>query len=77
MPLYEYECKNCGTRFEQLVFDRRAKVTCKACGGPKVVRVLSTFAVVSPTVEASSQAESGPCGVCGAPQRGMCETAEQ
>ncbi|RMG54466.1 MAG: zinc ribbon domain-containing protein [Acidobacteria bacterium] len=77
MPLYEYECKSCGTRFEQLISDRRAKVRCKACGDPRVVRVLSTFAVISPAAEASSQAEPGPCGVCGAPQRRMCETAER
>jgi len=47
MPLYEYECKSCGARFEQLIFNRGTKVTCKACGGKKVVQLLSTFAIAS------------------------------
>jgi putative FmdB family regulatory protein len=73
MPMYEYECKSCGARFEQLVFNRDAKIVCKQCGAGKVVRLLSTFAVVSPSSSAS-QFEPGPCGTCGAPQRGMCES---
>jgi len=74
MPLYEYECKSCGARFEQLMFNREAKVTCKACGGKKVVQLLSTFAIASSGAKSVPVREAGPCGACGAPQRGMCET---
>jgi putative FmdB family regulatory protein len=73
MPLYEYRCQTCGVEFEQLVFDREAKVVCKECGAKNVVRLLSTFAVVSAGPRRASPSESGLCGACGAPQRGMCE----
>ena len=74
MPLFEYECKTCGTKFEQLVFDRTAKIACKSCGGSKVVQLLSTFAVATAESTRKAASEPGPCGTCGAPQRGMCET---
>lgn len=72
MPLYEYECQRCGAQFEQLIFNRETKVACKSCGGERVVRRLSTFAIASAGTR-SAAAEPGPCGACGAPQRGMCE----
>lgn len=72
MPLYEYECKRCGSQFEQLVFNRDTKIICKACGGQHVMRRLSTFAISSGVTRAGSTVEPGPCGACGAPQRGMC-----
>ncbi len=74
MPLFEYECKTCGTKFEQLIFDRTKKIACKSCKSSKVVRLLSSFAVArSESSNSQAAAEPGPCGACGAPQRGMCE----
>ena len=72
MPLYEYECKSCGSQFEQLVFNRDTKIACKSCGGQKVMRLLSTFAVSTAGTRSAKALEPGPCGPCGAPQRGMC-----
>jgi putative FmdB family regulatory protein len=36
MPLFEYECDSCGTRFEELVMDSETPA-CPACGanGPR------------------------------------------
>ncbi len=35
MPLYEYECEQCGARFEVIQrFSDPAIETCRACGGP-------------------------------------------
>lgn len=77
MPLFEFECKTCGARFEQLVFDRDKKVSCKSCGGSNVVQLLSTFAVTtSGSSSRTPRLEPGPCGTCGAPRRGMCETID-
>jgi putative FmdB family regulatory protein len=45
MPLYEYECEQCGTRFEVIQKFSDASVgTCKSCGG-KVQRLPSAPAI--------------------------------
>jgi putative FmdB family regulatory protein len=46
MPLYEYECKACGVRFErqQLITDDPVK-TCPECGGG-VRRVIHPTAII-------------------------------
>uniref|UniRef100_A0A7V5XFT3 Zinc ribbon domain-containing protein n=1 Tax=Thermodesulfobacterium geofontis TaxID=1295609 RepID=A0A7V5XFT3_9BACT len=41
MPIYEYECKNCGKHFEvwQKITDEPLKI-CKECGG-KLIKLIS------------------------------------
>lgn len=72
MPLYEYECRACGARFEQLVLNSRTSVVCRSCGDSKVSQLLSTFAVAGGSDKSKAAAEPGPCGACGAPVRGSC-----
>jgi len=73
MPLYEYECRKCGTRFEELVSASAADaVHCRACDSKRVTRLLSAFAVGSAGGAKAAAAEPGGCGACGAPRRGMC-----
>lgn len=72
MPLFEYECRDCGKRFEQLVRKRDVEVVCRACGSSTVSQLLSTFAVAGGSRR--EVAETGPCGACGAPQRGTCNS---
>jgi len=45
MPIYEYECKGCGHRFElrRGIADRDSEVTCPECGGAHPKRVICTF----------------------------------
>ncbi|HEY1284852.1 MAG TPA: zinc ribbon domain-containing protein [Solirubrobacterales bacterium] len=45
MPVYEYECKRCGERFEELVREESASPPCPKCGAVEVRRVIS---LVSP-----------------------------
>ncbi len=72
MPLFEYRCSSCAQTFEELVTAaERDRVACRHCGSPQVERLLSTFAVPRDAVTLAS-AEPGPCGACGAPQRGAC-----
>lgn len=41
MPIYEFECEECGARFEELVAaDRTA--ACSACGSERTRRLYST-----------------------------------
>jgi putative FmdB family regulatory protein len=45
MPLYEYECDNCGHRFEKIQkFSDPLEKTCPTCGGP-VHKLMSSPAI--------------------------------
>lgn len=41
MPIYEFECEDCGERFEELV-GAEATAACPACGAERVRRLYST-----------------------------------
>jgi putative FmdB family regulatory protein len=48
MPIYEYECLNCGEKFEKFcrlnqTKDDEEKITCPHCGAENPQRVYSTF----------------------------------
>lgn len=55
MPLYEYDCRGCGHRFETLVRTGDAPA-CPSCGGVELERVLSMFAVSSDGTRAANLA---------------------
>ena len=44
MPIFEYVCDDCGTKFEQLVRDNQAPDACPECGQSHLTTALSTFA---------------------------------
>ena len=48
MPIFEYQCFDCGTKFEELVLSRREQsensTACSDCGSSAVERLFSTFA---------------------------------
>lgn len=69
MPIFEYRCRDCGSKFEKILIPATEPVNCKYCQSPELDRLLSVFAV-SGAAEIVP-AESGPCP-CGAPRRGMC-----
>lgn len=72
MPLFEYRCSQCEQIFEDIVHgEERDRVACRYCGSRQVERLLSTFAVSRDTAALAAN-EPGPCGACGAPQRGAC-----
>ncbi len=71
MPLFEFKCQDCGTTFEKIVPSSTTAVACKKCASPKVEKLFSVFAV-GPTSRSAATYEPGPCGSCGAAQRGMC-----
>ena len=46
MPIYEYECRQCGHQFECLMLPSSSTVpACPACNGQELERLLSGFAV--------------------------------
>ncbi len=45
MPLYEYVCNDCATRFDALVSRERAdELICHTCSGKNTRRLVSSFA---------------------------------
>ena len=41
MPVYEFECEECGERFEELVGSEVSSVPCPGCGSAHIRRLLS------------------------------------
>jgi len=58
MPIYEFACRECGHRFEELRARSAADPACPACGSASVTRLLSVFAT------SGSGSAGGGCG-CG------------
>ncbi len=46
MPIYEFQCQECGNPFEELVFSSSAisELSCPNCGSEDIRKKLSTFA---------------------------------
>ena len=72
MPIYEYSCSDCGTRFEKLV--RASDPTgpqCPQCGTAHIEQELSTFAAHGGGRKEAAPMMTGGGGGCPA---GMCRT---
>lgn len=66
MPIYEYTCKDCKSKFEKLVrsMSDESKVPCPQCGSKKTEKALSAFAVAERSSSVSPCARccgDGPC----------------
>jgi putative FmdB family regulatory protein len=65
MPLYEYQCRSCTHRFEELVRASDGAPPCPSCQGTDLEKLLSAFAVSTGT---PAPAMAGGCGSCGDPR---------
>ncbi len=69
MPLYEYFCSDCRTKFDALRPMSQADdpIACEKCEGGHTARVLSVFAAVSngKSVAGTSEAGCACGGACG------------
>lgn len=64
MPIYEYICLDCKTRFDALrpIKDADAPIPCQSCQGEHTSRALSVFFAHS---DGRAVAQSGPsCSAC-------------
>ena len=63
MPIFEYVCQSCGTRFEKLILSSQHKqaLDCPRCGSKDVEKAFSVFGSVSSTRSAST-ANCAPSG---------------
>jgi len=75
MPIREYKCQDCGSRFEQLVFsvDEENGVVCPSCGAKNLKRCMSVFNHRVPGgADGTGKSSSGSsCGTCSG---GTCST---
>ena len=72
MPIFEYQCDDCGRQFEKLVRASSPAVACPGCGGEKVEQQYSTFAAqmgAGGSTKAGDTCAPMPSGGCGS---GMC-----
>jgi len=70
MPIFEYECKECGNTSEYLVgvSSENEKIECKKCGSVDVEKIFSAHARINTEKKpASTCAEAGVC-----PHAEMC-----
>jgi putative FmdB family regulatory protein len=71
MPIYEYLCEDCGSKFEKLVRNGDA-VACPSCGEQHLSPQLSVFAAKTGVSKKTSSDDMPACpgGMCQNP--GMC-----
>jgi putative FmdB family regulatory protein len=66
MPIYEYRCEDCGTKFEKLI--RRdsdvESLVCPKCGERRLAQELSTFAAHAAAAKSPAPMACPSGGVC-------------
>ena len=72
MPIYEYRCQDCGTKFEKLVRNSAdaPQTECPSCGQKHLEQEYSTFAAPASGSAKPAGMPSCPKGGCG--NSGMC-----
>jgi len=63
MPIYEYRCRSCDREFEALI-QGSTRPACPDCGGKKLEKKLSVFAVSSAGGKECATELPGPCRSC-------------
>ena len=76
MPIYEYTCLDCGTRFDALraMSEADHPIRCEACESEHTTRVLSIFAAHSEGRVIAGGGSS--CDSCSATSCASCSLAE-
>ncbi len=70
MPIFEYRCQDCGTRFEKLVRGTadREGLACPSCGQGRLQQELSVFAAHAHASGTGARPPEGPCAGCRNPE---------
>jgi len=66
MPIFEYICDDCGTKFEKLIRNGDT-AACPSCGQAHLTTALSTFSAHSSTGSKRSELPACPGGMCRTP----------
>ncbi len=73
MPIFEYQCSECNSKYEVLVrnISGEQEITCPECKSTKNKKLFSTFAASVPS-SGSSSVSGCSDGSCGVPSYGGC-----
>ena len=73
MPLFEYQCKSCNSKYEVLHKStlKQAEVSCPSCSSKENKKLFSTF---SANVSSESSGSSCASGNCDTPYSGGCSS---
>lgn len=69
MPIYEYACDDCGTRYEHLVLNKTQEISCPKCASNRHTLQLSVFSTSNKS-NSGSNGTSFSGGGCGCTPRG-------
>jgi putative FmdB family regulatory protein len=58
MPMYDFRCRGCGREFEALARPQDPPITCPACRGADLEKLLSGFAMTTAETRAASALDS-------------------
>ncbi|MEW5874041.1 MAG: zinc ribbon domain-containing protein [Candidatus Zixiibacteriota bacterium] len=63
MPIYTYQCQQCGTTFDELIFsaEREKGLSCPKCKATSLERRMTAFAAVS---KSAPECGAGACSSC-------------
>jgi putative FmdB family regulatory protein len=67
MPIFEYQCDDCGSKFEKLVRRAEDRVQCPQCGESHLTTQFSTFAARANGKSVEAAMPSCPGGMCRTP----------
>jgi putative FmdB family regulatory protein len=78
MPIYEFRCRQCGHRFEELcrMGSNGAGVRCPGCKGKRVERIMSRFASRSSGRDRGLEASSAGGSACSTCTASSCATCK-
>jgi len=71
MPIFEYLCEDCGSKFEKLVRGNANGIHCPSCGQDHLKQEFSTFAA-----RANGSTNGAPKEMMGSCPSGMCQTPD-
>ncbi len=70
MPIYEFRCLDCDTRFETLVRNSTEVINCNQCDSSKLQKLISAHAITSGTPDTACG--TAPCSPAPACSGGRC-----
>ncbi len=69
MPVYEFRCRSCNTRFEKIcrLGEKNEGISCPKCGASSPVRVMSSF-----NAAGTEGGKGSSCSTCSARNCSSC-----
>ncbi|MDZ7265468.1 MAG: zinc ribbon domain-containing protein [candidate division KSB1 bacterium] len=74
MPIYEFQCGECATRFDELVRSQQAlsDIHCPNCHSQQVQRLMSAFGFSTSSGSLVGSSSGSSCGTCSSKHCSTC-----